>query len=140
MQRAGHVILDGVIDPGSWASYKVTASNKLFHTFSYPLQLGRPTIADAEKTCNVFGDACVQAGKDNCKLLDLLNDGAKLGDMQKLVADGHDVRIFFPRGIYLKYLNPPDCGKVATSQLHQTPHFAWPNDGYASFPLAQTLR
>lgn len=90
------MILDGVIDPGTWASYKVAASNALFHTFSYLFQSARPTVGDAEKTCNVFGDACVQAGKERCKLLDLLDDGATLQDMQKLVANGHDVRPFSP--------------------------------------------
>jgi pimeloyl-ACP methyl ester carboxylesterase len=83
-ERAGHVILDGVPDPQSWASYK----------------LGRPTIADAEKTCNVFGDLCVAAGKDNCKLLDLLDEGAKLEDMQKLVANGHDTAVRLLRAGY----------------------------------------
>lgn len=37
-------------------------------------------------------------------------------------------------GCILKYPNPPDCGKVATSQLHQNPYFARSNDGYAFVP------
>lgn len=140
MERAGHVVLDGVVDPDSWASYKVTTSNGLFHAFSHPFQVVRPTIADADKTCDVFGDACIQAGKARCKLLEFLDDGAKLQDMVKLVADAHDVRPLFSWGMHLRYFNPLDRGKVARSRLHWNPCFAWSNNGYVSFLLAQTFR
>ena len=123
MQRAGHVVLDGVVDPESWVSYKVTASKAVFHTFSYPFQAIRPSLTDAEKTYSVFADACVQSGRARCKLLEFLSDGAKGPDIVKLLDDAHDVRSLLPcRGRISSISTPPDRGKAATRRVHPNPY------------------
>ena len=89
------MILDGVVDPKTWVSYKVTAQKTLSGTLSYPFQTLRTSLADAEKTYSAFTNACAASGKAGCKLVELVGDGATGQDILKLLDDAHDVGLLF---------------------------------------------
>jgi pimeloyl-ACP methyl ester carboxylesterase len=119
-ERAGHVILDGVVDPESWVTYK----------------LARPTLADADKTYAAFADACAQAGKARCKLLEFLPDGAQGPDVVRLLDDAHDTAVQLLRAGYTGLpVSPADMTTILLETL-ATPS-TWSD--FANGPAFQLL-
>ena len=118
MQRAGHVILDGVVDPESWASFKVTPSEALSGTLAHLFQVVRPPLIDAEKTYSAFADRCAASGKARCGLIDFIGGYAKGSDIRKLIDDGQDVRHFSPYRGYVSNTSTPslDLNKVVETR------------------------
>ncbi|KAF9793484.1 hypothetical protein BJ322DRAFT_132608 [Thelephora terrestris] len=83
-KRAGHVILDGVIDPDLWVSYKLLHSS----------------LADTEKTYSGLTDGCAAAGSAGCKLAEITGDGASGDDVKNLINDAHDMALELYRAGY----------------------------------------
>jgi len=83
-ERAGHVILDGVIDPTIWISYKFL----------------RPSLVDIEETYSGLADGCAAAGRAGCKLIEFTGDGASGDDVKNLINDAHDVALELYRAGY----------------------------------------
>ena len=48
-------------------------------------------LKDVEAVFLGFGDACVSAGKEDCKLLNLLHNDATGEEVKRLIEDSHDV-------------------------------------------------
>lgn len=76
-ERAGHVILDGVVDPKIWLSYKFL----------------RSSLADSEKTYCGLTDGCAKAGRAGCKLVEITGDGATGDDIKVLINNAHDLTL-----------------------------------------------
>ena len=92
MQRAGHVILDGVVDPNIWITYKVIFDSPMVGTASHlQRQFLHPSLADIEKTYSGLTDGCVAGGSAGCKLVEITGDGASGDDVKNLINDAHDV-------------------------------------------------
>ncbi|KAF9644794.1 alpha/beta-hydrolase, partial [Thelephora ganbajun] len=81
-ERAGHVTLDGVVDPTAWTSYKVTSDTAV---------LLRLSLADVEKTYSGLADGCAKAGRAGCKLIEFTGDNASGDDVKTLLDYAHDV-------------------------------------------------
>jgi len=95
MQRAGHVILDGVVDPTIWMSYKVTFNTAVVGSSSHlPHQFLRPSLMDTEAACFGLADACVAAGTAGCKLMEFVPNATTEADMAALLTGVHDVTDF----------------------------------------------
>ncbi|KAF9644793.1 alpha/beta-hydrolase [Thelephora ganbajun] len=89
-ERAGHVILDGVVDPTAWTSYKLL----------------RLSLADAEKTHSGLTDGCAKAGRAGCKLIEFTGDNASGDDVKTLLDYAHDVILELYRDGYSVPLAP----------------------------------
>ena len=92
MQRAGHVVLDGVDDPNSWISYKVVFDALVVKSAPHLLhQFLHSSLVDAEKTYSGLTDGCAAGGRAGCKLVEITGDGASGDDVKNLINDAHDV-------------------------------------------------
>ena len=92
MQRAGHVILDGVVDPSAWISHKVSLNVTTAGIVAHPWhQSLRSFLVDTEKTYSGLTDGCAAAGRAGCKLIEITGDGATGDDVKNLINDAHDV-------------------------------------------------
>ncbi|KAF9793491.1 Alpha/Beta hydrolase protein [Thelephora terrestris] len=89
-ERAGHVILDGVVDPNTWITYKILHSS----------------LVDTEKTYSGLTDGCAVAGRAGCKLVEITGDGASGDDVKNLINDAHDVALELYRAGYDVPANP----------------------------------
>ena len=52
-------------------------------------------LIDAEKTYSTFTDACAASGKAGCRLVEFVGEHANGQDIEQLLDDAHDVRLFF---------------------------------------------
>ena len=50
-------------------------------------------MIDTEKTYSGLTDGCAAAGKEGCKLVELVGDGASGDKIKRLINDGVDVRL-----------------------------------------------
>ena len=48
-------------------------------------------LTDAEAAFLGFSNSCASAGRDGCKLLNLLHKGATGAEVKRLIEDSHDV-------------------------------------------------
>jgi len=61
--------------------------------FSHRFQVTPPSLIDAERTYSGFADGCAAAGKERCKLVELVGDDANGNRIKRLINDGVDVRL-----------------------------------------------
>ena len=137
VQRAGHIILDGVLYHDIWVSYKVSSTLLSYtlstHLFHKTLQ---SSLVDIEKTFSGLADGCAKAGKAGCKLIEITGDNATGDDVRTLITYSHDV-------IYsLLYVvdTAADYFLIAASLRDLSPrtsgsHPAWRRQGYCSLIL-----
>ena len=89
------MILDGVVDPTVWISYKVTLNATVMGISSHlPHQLLRSSLVDTEATCFGLADACVTAGRAGCKLMEFVPNATTEAEMAALLTGAHDVTDF----------------------------------------------
>ena len=97
VQRVGHVILDGVVDPTTWISYKVFLNIPMVEAVAHHQQkLLCSSLADAEKSYSGLADGCAAAGSAGCKLIEITGDDACGDDVKNLINDALDVTTFLP--------------------------------------------
>ena len=97
MQRVGHVILDGVVDPTAWVTYKVTFDTVVMEATPHLLrQMVSHSLADSEKTYSGLTDGCAKAGRAGCKLIEITGDNASGDDVKDLLNNAHDVTLIHP--------------------------------------------
>lgn len=75
--RVGRVIIDGVVDPSVWGKVE------LMHTL----------LADTEAVFLGFSNGCAAAGKNGCKLVTLLHEGATGEEIKRFIEDAHDLAL-----------------------------------------------
>lgn len=87
------MILDGVVDPNIWISYKVTSN--VADTYTAPThpfhQTLQHSLVDTEKTFSGLTDGCAKAGRAGCKLVEITGDNATGDDVKNLITYSHDV-------------------------------------------------
>ena len=92
------MILDGVVDPTIWITYKVTFNTAIVITSSHlSHQMLRRSLVDTEKTFSGLTDGCAAAGRAGCKLIELTGDNANGDDVKALLNHAHDVIGFLSR-------------------------------------------
>ena len=92
------MILDGVVDPTGWGSFKVTFDTTVVETpFHLSSKLLGPSLMDAEKTYSGLTNACAAAGRAGCKLVEFTGDNSTGDDVKALLNYALDVIYFFPR-------------------------------------------
>jgi pimeloyl-ACP methyl ester carboxylesterase len=106
-ERAGHMILDGVVDPTTWISYKFL----------------RPSLVDTEETCFGMADACIAGGSAGCKLMNFIGDDGDRNDIAALLNGAHDLALKLSR-MGIKVPAPPGAMKEVIFGLLHTPT-AW---------------
>ena len=90
------MVLDGVVDPTIWISYKVIFDAAVMETCSHLWdQLLSRSIVDSEKTYFGLTNGCAAGGRAGCKLIEFIGDNASGDDVKALLEYVHDV-IGFP--------------------------------------------
>ncbi|KAF9646745.1 alpha/beta-hydrolase [Thelephora ganbajun] len=106
-ERAGHVILDGVVDPNTWVSHKIL----------------RTALIDGEKTYSALTDACAASGKAGCRLVELVGDHATGPDIKRLLNDAHDTALRLLRAGFDKFPIKPGEMRAELHDVLTTPVF-----------------
>ena len=89
------MILDGVVDPTIWISYKVLPYATVVETSTHlPHKFLRPSLVDTEATFFGLADACVTAGSAGCKLMEFVPNATTGADVAGLLTGAHDVTHF----------------------------------------------
>ena len=85
------MILDGVVDPTEWITYKVIFSAAA-ETYSHLLyQFLHYSLADTEKTYSGLTGGCAKAGRAGCKLAEFIGGNPTGNDVKAFVNYIHDV-------------------------------------------------
>ena len=124
------MILDGVVDPTIWISYKVAFTPSMVGTSSHLWdQFLHSALVDTEKTYSGLTDGCAAAGKAGCKLIELTGDNASGDDVKTLLDNTHDVIDSLRR---LGNLTDPVSilvGSPALSRWDRNSLPPWPSEG-----------
>ena len=102
-----------------------TTSTHIFHQFL------RSSLQDTEGTFSALTDGCAKAGRDSCKLIEIIGNNATGDDVKTLVNYAHDVT-----GFLLEVDGPtnhvfmPGCTRALSPGIW-CPRRAWLCKGYS---------